>query len=138
MTSRELEQIYQRMQKPAPAGIATSSAHKYSARRKMVDGILFDSTGEAQCYQILKLQEKAGAISHLELQPEFVLVPKSFVQPRTVIYRADFRFVRDGKTIVVDFKGFPTRVFAVKKSMLLYRYPEMNFEVWTKATLKAL
>ncbi len=136
VTSRELESLYDRMGKPTPEIFRTPSANKYSARKKMVDGILFDSSGEARAYQILKLQEQAGIISNLELQPEYVIIPKSIIQKREVIYRADFRFVRDGRTIVCDYKGFETRVFKIKRSMLLHWHPEMNFEVWTKADLK--
>ena len=42
--------------------------HKYSARPTEVDGIRFDSKAEARRYTELRTLEKAGEISHLELQ----------------------------------------------------------------------
>lgn len=138
MTSKDVAALYLRSGHVPPASIAAPSANKFNATKKLCDGILFDSTGEALCYQVLKSWESAGAISNLELQPAFVLVPKSIIQRREVKYIADFRFIRDAKSVVVDFKGFPTRVFAVKRAMLMFRYPDLNFEVWTRETLKGL
>lgn len=138
MTSKEANALYLRSGHVPPQSIAAPSANKFNATKKLCDGILFDSTGEARCYQVLKSWESAGAISNLELQPAFVLVPKSIIQRREVKYIADFRFIRDGKSVTVDYKGFETRVFKVKRSILMFRYPDLNFEVWTRETLREL
>lgn len=138
MNSKDAALLYQRAGFTAPRSIATPDANKFNATKKMVDGILFDSTGEATCYQLLKSWESSGAISNLELQPAFVLVPKSIIQRRAVKYVADFRFDRHGKSVTVDYKGMLTPVFKVKRSMLMFRYPDLNFEVWTRETLKEL
>ena len=44
---------------------------KYGNRKVTIDGITFDSKREMKRYCELKLLEKAGEISGLELQPEF-------------------------------------------------------------------
>ena len=49
--------------------------NKYRNIKTEVDGIKFDSKREAQRYQELKLLEKGGVISNLELQPKFELLP---------------------------------------------------------------
>ncbi len=42
---------------------------KYRAQPTIVDGIRFHSKGEARRYQELRLLERAGEITNLELQP---------------------------------------------------------------------
>ena len=52
--------------------------NKYRNRRVTVDGISFDSVREAQRYRELKLLERSGKISGLELQKKFVLIPAQY------------------------------------------------------------
>ena len=102
---------------------------KYNAHKATVDGITFDSQREANRYCELKLMEKAGQITSLELQPEFELQPKYRKHGRTVraiIYRADFRYKENGVMVVEDVKGMRTDVYRMKKKMLEYRYPEID------------
>lgn len=106
---------------------------KYRARKTTIDGITFDSKAEARRYADLKLMERAGAISNLELQPAFVLL-ESFRDAtgalhRAITYRADFRYTEGGKVIVEDVKGMETREFKMKRKMLLSRYPETNLRI---------
>ena len=42
--------------------------NKFGAKKKVVDGIGFDSTHEADRYMALRLEEKAGASRYLKLQ----------------------------------------------------------------------
>lgn len=51
------------------------SRAKYGNRKVALDGITFDSKKEAQRYTELKLLEKAGKITGLQLQREFELIP---------------------------------------------------------------
>ena len=54
--------------------------HKYnvsSKERRTVDGITFDSMAEMNRYMELKMLERAGIITDLELQPKFLLIPKT-------------------------------------------------------------
>jgi len=107
--------------------------NKFGNRKVEVDGICFDSAKEARRYRELSLCEKAGAIQKLELQPRFIL-QESFKQNgkthRKIEYIADFRYVENGQTIVEDVKSFITKkhpVYALKKKLLLKKYPDINF-----------
>ncbi len=140
MTTRELNALYTRLGINPPPSVAAPDASKYNATKKMADGILFDSSGEAECYRILKLQEKSGAISGLELQPRFVLA-EAFRDAtgktrRRIEYRADFRFTRGGRTVIADYKGFPTPVYKLKLKLFLQKYPHLDFEEWNHHTLR--
>lgn len=138
MKASDVAGLYRNLGLVPPSDIADPRERrsKYGAKRKGVDGHVFASSGEASCYKCLKLMACSGAISDLKLQPRFVLIPKSVVQRREVVYVADFSFIRDGKLVVVDYKGFETPVFRIKKALFLERYPDLVFEVWTKETVR--
>lgn len=83
------------------------------------DGITHDSIKEANRWCELKLLERAGVISDLRRQVKFELLPKQG-KSRAVHYIADFVYIKDGKQIVEDVKGFRTKEYKLKKLMLLY------------------
>lgn len=104
--------------------------HKYNATKTVVDGYEFDSKKEADRYLKLKLQEHCGFISNLELQPEFILQDgfrKLGQWIRPIKYRADFKYQKDGETVVEDVKGKKTKEYMIKKKMFLKKYPEYRF-----------
>lgn len=97
---------------------------KYKARPVTIDGIRFASQREGARYWSLKLLERSGKISALELQPVFVLAPGVLVpgekRKRPALrYFADFRY-RDsaGRVVVEDSKGKQTDVFRLKMHLL--------------------
>ena len=97
---------------------------KYGAIRVEVDGIRFDSKTEAVRYRELKLLDQAGKISHLTLQPTF-LIQEAYTKPigrrvRKIEYRADFEYVdtETEKKIVEDVKGMATAVYKLKKKLV--------------------
>lgn len=98
---------------------------KYSSAKTDIDGIRFDSKKEAEFYAELKLREKVGEISHLRLQPRYLL-QEAFKhegkQYREIEYVADFEYIENGETVVVDVKGFRTAVYMIKRKLFLYRY----------------
>ena len=98
---------------------------KYSSAKTDVDGIRFDSKKESEFYAELKLREKAGEITHLRLQPRYLL-QEAFKhegkQYREIEYVADFEYIENGVTVVVDVKGFRTAVYMIKRKLFLYRY----------------
>lgn len=109
----------------------TPMRSKYGAAKTTVDGIVFDSGREARRYAELKILEKAGKIKNLELQPEFILIPKHKKNGKTVrqaAYRADFAYIdtETGQLVVEDVKGFKTREYRLKKKLLEYLYPEIT------------
>jgi len=90
---------------------------KYNAEPVTIDGIRFDSKAEGKRYTELKLLERAGEISGLELQPKFIITVNGF---KICEYNADFRYVRDGKIVVEDVKSEPTKtpVYRLKKKLV--------------------
>lgn len=98
---------------------------KYSSAKTDIDGIRFDSKKEAEFYAELKLREKAGEITCLRLQPRYLL-QEAFKhegkQYREMEYVADFEYIENGETVVVDVKGFRTAVYMIKKKLFLYKY----------------
>ena len=101
---------------------------KYNARKTVVDGITFDSKKEARRYESLKLQEKVGVISHLQLQPKFRLLDgfkHNGETIRPINYFADFNYIdAEGNEVVEDVKGKKTDVYNIKKKLFLNKYGE--------------
>ena len=89
-----------------------------------IDGHRFDSQAEGARYRTLKLLERAGEITGLELQPVFVLAPGVLVpgekRKRPALrYVADFAYTdTDGRRVVLDVKGVQTPVFRMKMHLL--------------------
>jgi hypothetical protein len=93
---------------------------KYGNNKKEVDGILFDSTKEANRYCVLKVRLKAGEIGLLEVHKDYILKVED---KRICKYIADFVYVltKTGETIVEDVKSEATRkakVYRLKKKMM--------------------
>ncbi len=102
------------MQRPyAIAGERRRS--KYGNRKTTVDGITFDSVKEAARYSTLRLLERAGEITDLELQPTYVLDVNGHPVCR---YRADFRYREKGRLVVEDVKGFKTEEYRLKARLM--------------------
>lgn len=101
---------------------------KYGSRKTTIDGIRFDSVKEARRYSDLKLMEKTGEISGLELQKKFVLIPSQYSEiggkrkciERECAYIADFVYYRGGKMVVEDAKGFRTPEYIIKRKLMLF------------------
>lgn len=104
--------------------VLSEARNKYGAEKTVVDGIRFDSRREAKRYADLCLLERAGAISNLRRQVDYVLVPSQRKSDgsaeRPVKYRADFVYERDGKEIVEDAKGMKTKEYVIKRKLMLY------------------
>ena len=101
-------------------------ANKYRAVKTTIDGITFDSKREAARYWELKWLQKAGVISHLELQPEFDF---KIGGKKLFTYRADFGYFENGKRVVEDVKGVRTPVYRLKKKIV-----EAAFHITIKET----
>jgi hypothetical protein len=94
--------------------LATRS--KYGAVRTVVDGISFASKKEAAKYAELKMLQKIGEISGLQLQPRFKFVHNG-VECGT--YVADFLYVtKAGVSVTMDVKGFKTELYRRNKKMM--------------------
>jgi len=92
---------------------------KYKAQPIILDGIRFASKREAIRYQQLKLLEKAGKISLLQLQPRFDIIINGI---KVGFYKADFKYEQDGKIIIEDCKGYRTPIYRLKKKLVQALY----------------
>jgi hypothetical protein len=106
--------------------------NKYHSKKTIVDGITFDSLKESQRYLVLKMMEKSGVITDLELQPEFLLQERFVFNGkyiREIRYIADFSYTYKGKQIIEDIKSKATMtpIYLLKKKMLQFNYRDINF-----------
>lgn len=97
---------------------------KYGNRKVIRDGIEFDSIKECQRYCELKLMQRAGLISDLQMQVSFELIPSQRVDgkvvERAVNYIADFVYKQDGLKVVEDTKGYKTPEYIIKRKLMLW------------------
>ena len=108
---------------------------KYYSRKVTRNGITFDSVKEARRYSELLLLEKAGAITDLQRQVEFELIPAQREPDRVGVrggkikgktieqkcsYVADFVYQENGNTVVEDTKGFRTKDYIIKRKLMLW------------------
>lgn len=116
---------------------------KYGNRKTMTsDGILHDSRKEAVRWTQLLLLQRAGEITDLQRQVEFLLIPEQR-EPSTEVYQrgknkgmpkegkllehkvcyiADFVYTvkKTGERVVEDTKGVKTKDYILKRKMMLY------------------
>ena len=113
---------------------------KYGNKKTQTDGIFFDSKKEARRYAELKMMLKVGAISNLELQKPFELIPAQY-EPvvrygkngkrlkdgkkcieKSCVYKADFVYIDNetGQQVVEDTKGMRTTDYIIKRKLMLY------------------
>ena len=79
--------------------------------------------------------ERAKKVRDLTLQPKFLLQDKFRYEGeaiRAINYKADFKYydIEKGVWIIEDVKAskdFQTDVYKLKKKLLLFKYPEINF-----------
>ena len=90
----------------------------------------FDSRKEARRFDQLFAMLRAGVISGLKLQPEFIIADRAFDKAAgrwlpARKYVADFEYVKDGKRVVEDVKSPATRsesTYRLKRHLLLARF----------------
>ena len=119
---------------------------KYHSKKTVIDGITFDSRKEAERYSELKLLERCGAISNLELQKVYELIPAQYELyerygkngnrlkdgkkciEKSCVYKADFVYIDNetGQQVVEDVKGYKGgqaySLFTIKRKLMLERY----------------
>jgi hypothetical protein len=111
------------------------TSNKYQNRKITVDGLSFDSMKEYNRYCELKMLQRAGVITELQMQVKFVLIPAQR-EPDTIgkrggvkqgklieqecAYIADFVYKENGETVVEDTKGFKTKDYIIKRKLMLW------------------
>ena len=86
----------------------------------IIDGVRFDSKGEAARFQQLKLIELSGQISRLELKPKYEFMHNG---QKFQTYTPDFQYFDETtkKTIVEDYKGhMKSEDRRIKKMMKIF------------------
>lgn len=119
--------------KELPIRLAGSagSRSKYGNKKVVIDGHVFDSKKEGQCYHELKLREAAGEIRGLRVQVPFAIVVDNM---HVCDYIADFvyheRIAKTGEAAlrdqhgghwekrVADAKGMRTAIYRLKKTLM--------------------
>lgn len=92
---------------------------KYNNKKIEIDGHTFDSLAEGRRYVVLRGKNIAGEITDLQMQVPFPL--------STGKYIADFTYYdHNGNYIVEDTKGFKTKEYKMKKSLML---TELNITI---------
>jgi|PlaIllAssembly_1097288.scaffolds.fasta_scaffold04037_5 hypothetical protein len=107
---------------------------KYNATKVNVEGVMFDSKGEAARWRELLMEQTAGLITDLRRQVVFDLTAiarnpqgaQTFGFKKIGEYRADFVYDRGGKTVVEDKKGFRTDMYRWKKRHFEIEYYPMT------------
>ena len=96
-------------------------ANKYHAHKCTVDGIRFDSRKEARRYEELKMLVVAGAITSIDLQPEFPITVRELWRADGHLvacgrFRADFRYIDlvSGEVVIEDAKSPATKTTAYR------------------------
>lgn len=98
-------------------GLSMNGGQKYGSRKTVVDGIVFDSKREANRWYELKLLERVGEVTELQRQVTFELIPRCGSN-RPTTYVADFVYMRKGKKVVEDAKGYRTEVYRIKRKLM--------------------
>ena len=118
-----------------------AKGQKYNNTKVIVNGIKFDSKKESERYIVLLEHERDGSISDLKLQVKFELIPpikekyiehlktKDKPKERTlqlpITYTCDFKYVKDGLSVVQDVKASPKMIpqeFVLKEKLLFWKY----------------
>lgn len=99
--------------------------NKYHAKKITIDGIEFDSRREANRYAELMVMQRAGLISDLQRQEEFVLIPKCGKE-RAAKYHADFSYIdtATGNKVVEDVKSRATKTkdYILRRKLMNWRF----------------
>lgn len=122
--------------------------NKFNAKKKEIDGIIFDSTLESKYYEHLKEEVLLNRIKSFSLQPKYIL-QESFITydnktiyksnpnftsiknkyklkvTKSITYKADFLIINNDDTILdIDVKGsYLTEVFKLKRKLFNAVYP---------------
>lgn len=102
--------------------------------KRTYDNIIFDSEMEMKYYRDVVLPAyNEGIIKHFELQKPFELQPKFKHNGKTILpikYVADFYIEYSNKKVkVIDIKGMADSVALLKRKLMWYKYPELDY-IW--------
>ena len=101
--------------------------------KRSCNGIVFDSRMEMRYYRDVILPGvESGQIKSFELQKPYELQPKfshDGTNVRAITYVADFYIeYMDGRVEVIDTKGAADSAAKMKRKMMWYIYPDLNYK----------
>ena len=101
--------------------------------KRTYNDIIFDSEMEMKYYRDVVLpQVESGEIVNFEMQKTIKLQPefkRNDKKISAITYVADFVVqYSNGKEVVVDVKGCPDSIAKLKRKMLWYYYPDMDYK----------
>ena len=148
-TTADVAAVYKGRGVAAPEAIAMACGgepakrgNKFNARKKMIDGILFDSGHEGNCYLRLKAMLAAGLLVKIERQVAFSLQDGfrgvDGRKRRAIHIVVDFVVTfTDGSRKVIEAKSKPTRTrsYLDRRKIFEAKWPHIVFEEWTKEVL---
>lgn len=121
--------------------IKRKKGERYNHTKVEVDGLKFDSKKEYQRYLVLKEAEDKGAITDLQTQVKFELIPavveeyiehlktKDKIKTRTlqlaITWTADFVYQKNGEEVVEDVKPSKALLsdrFVIKEKLFFWKY----------------
>ena len=98
----------------------------------------FDSKAEMTHFAKLGNRLKRGQIERLKLQPQFTLqegfklntdkTKSGKTKVPSMVYTPDFYYIENGKTIVVEVKGFSDTAFNIRKRLFLAMLEEFDVD----------
>ncbi len=103
--------------------------NKYHNKKCIYKDMMFDSKKERDYYVLLEMMLKNNQITDLKTQVKFELQPSFKFKGKTIRsinYIADFTYVKNGKLVIVDTKGYRTEVYKLKKKMMQYKGLEIK------------
>ena len=103
---------------------------KYHNQKTFYRGRRYDSKKEAKRAQDLDFMQRAGLISGLQKQVEYLLIPSQYrtvngkrkCVERPCKYVADFVYWQNGRLVVEDTKGYRTPDYVIKRKLMLQVY----------------
>jgi hypothetical protein len=101
---------------------------KYGAIRVEIDGHTFHSKLEGWHYGELKIRQRIGEISNLELQPKFPIIING-TKICTVIGDFSYLDTRKNRRVVTDSKGFQTPMSKLKMKLVKACYPDIEWNI---------
>lgn len=96
--------------------MAKEKLRKYRSIPVTVDGIRFPSKREAKRYFELLLLQQQGKITELVVHRRWPIVVGGI---KVCVYESDFEYKDNGLLVVEDAKGVRTRVYKLKKKLML-------------------
>lgn len=113
---------------------------KYGNRPTMLDGVRFDSAGEAKRWLELCTLERAGRIVNLRRQEPYVLQDGARSERVTLVLDFAYTDLTGPVPVAVaeDFKGLPTDVFKLKLKLFRRQYPHIRVVLSGRRTTTVL